>query len=107
MKIQLETRRSVDEGESLVLSSDGGRFLVLVVPIRGEEAHFDLPWKKTFIEWLLKGRSVRRAAELSGVSSRHAYRHKESDEVFRNAWELAREQLTAPSQGPQYMKRKE
>lgn len=91
-------QRSIEtEPHDHVLTTEGGgRFLILILPLPDTKSNekdvegFDLLWKKRFIEWLLKGRSIRQAAQLSGISRRQAYRQKESDEVFRNAWELAR-----------------
>lgn len=82
---------SVDaEPRDVVLSTDQGRFLVLVLPLPGLVNGFDRPWKRRFLEWIQKGRSVGTAAQLSGASRQSVYRHRHSDELFRKAWDLVR-----------------
>ena len=83
--LESTVRRSVEtEPRDLVLSTEEGRFLVLVLPLDG----FDHHWKKTFLEWLKEGRSIRTAAHLAGVARSQLYRQRECDEGFRNAWDL-------------------
>lgn len=84
-ELESTVRRTVQtEPSDIVLSTEEGRFLILVVPLDG----FDHHWKKTFLEWLKKGRSIRMAAHLAGVARSQLYRQREADETFRNAWDL-------------------
>ena len=45
------------------------------------------PWKHRFLEWLSKGRSVRNAAALAGVTKTRAYESRQADPDFMAAWE--------------------
>ena len=65
-------------------------YLVLVLPLSGNDTGLVPPWKAVFIEWLQKGRTVEIAAHLAGVSRGHVYYCKRQDEVFREAWNLVR-----------------
>ena len=68
-----------------------GREVVLVaVAPATEPSPFDRPWKADFLEHLRAGRAVRIAAELAGVSARHAYRCRSEDARFAAAWSAAR-----------------
>ena len=83
--LEIFVERSVgDKPRDLVVSTEEGKFLILVIPLDG----FDHHWKKTFLEWLKNGRSIRMAAHLAGVARSQLYRHREADETFRNAWDL-------------------
>ena len=44
-------------------------------------------WKKRFLDALEKHGTVRAACRAASVSRVCAYRHKDKDEKFRNAWE--------------------
>lgn len=78
------------------VSLDDMQFLVVVLPVNEDaengrdESSFDRPWKALFLDWLRHGLTVEKAAELAGVTRRHAYRCRRSDEAFRRGWNLAR-----------------
>lgn len=72
-------RRRVAEGEAVVL----------VVPVGAKpESEADPSWKAEFLNWRRKGRTVKIAAELAGVSERHAYRAYKEDPDFAREWDL-------------------
>ena len=97
--LEASVRRSVEtEPRDLVVSTGEGRYLVLVLPLPGEEDGFDHPWKKTFLEWLQKGRTIETAAHLAGVSPRHVYRQRDSDELFRIACDRVRKKWKRKNQ---------
>ena len=66
----------------------GERYLLIAVPLGASKPplQFDRPWKASFLQWLRKGRPVAQAAELAGVSRRHADRCRGSDKEFAAAW---------------------
>ena len=43
-------------------------------------------WQADFLDWLRRGQTVRRAAELSGVTPRWAYYCRRTDPAFRKHW---------------------
>lgn len=76
------------ESRDLVHFTEDFLILVLPLPSKTKTKDFDQHWKRPFLEWLQKGRSVQMAADLAGISRRQVYRHRNSDELFRKAWDL-------------------
>ena len=46
-------------------------------------------WHALFLDWLRRGKSVSRAAELAGVSPLRAYRQRKKDKAFARQWDEA------------------
>lgn len=78
--------------EASEVSLDDGRFLVVVLPLSDEEepSEFDRPWKSAFLRWLSHGLTIQQAADLSGISRKHAYNSRGVDASFREAWDRVR-----------------
>lgn len=68
-------------------------FVVFVLPVNGsdvtrrKDSGFDRQWKAVFINWLRRGLTIREAAKHSGVTRRHVYRCRRSDDLFRREWD--------------------
>lgn len=94
-----EVKKAIEE--ALYRTRDNRETVVTVIVLRqsqfpqedsrepegvAENLQFDRSWKKRFIEWRKAGRTVTEAAELAGVSKRHACRCRLSDREFGKAW---------------------
>ena len=72
-----------------------GHVVLLVLPVsedaesaaEEETKQLDKEWKRDFLEGLRRGRTVKAAAELSGVTRRHARRCYHKDLKFAEAWD--------------------
>ena len=49
-------------------------------------------WKPLFLETLRETANVSRSAKIAGVSRKTAYKHRETSETFRDAWDDAIEE---------------
>ena len=52
-------------------------------------------WKRTFIEWLAKGKSITMSAELAGITPRSAWRALKKDPILARARVLAQRRKNA------------
>ena len=91
MKTRLEASIRAAIAEAQRQAEVEGRDVVVIAlapaaspPTRPEG--FDRPWKAEFLNHLRQGRTVVQAAELAGVTARHAYRCRKEDPAFARAW---------------------
>lgn len=101
MSIYRELRRAFQLARQRVLE---GHLVVLVVPVvkplAEDPVQLDPPWKREFLGWLRKGRTVKVSAELAGVTKRHANRSYHKDPAFARAWDAIRRSLEGGPSGP-------
>ena len=93
MKTRLEASIRAAIAEAQRQAEVEGRDVVIVTifPAAAEPKSFDGTWKADFLEHLRAGRTVRHAAELAGVSARHAYRCRREDPQLAAAWSAAKD----------------
>lgn len=86
-------RAAINEAQRQADAAGREVVIIAVAPaLRSVEKpdEFNRPWKEEFLEELRRGRTVRHAAELAGVSARHVYRCKKLDSRFAEKWEHER-----------------
>ena len=105
MSLDLHLRKLIEHARSLpaqesAICLEEGDYQIIILPRRSNDTateledllrQLDAPWKCEFVEWLRSGRSVTQAAELAGITPRHAWRSRKTDGVLSRAWAVARE----------------
>lgn len=83
-------RAAIEEAQHQADAAGREVVVIAVAPAAEEPEGFNRPWKDEFLEELRRGRTVRHAAELAGVSPRHVYRSRKEDPRFSRAWKAAK-----------------